>query len=497
MSRPPLALADLLAQVPHSSVEGRAGGAVTGAACDSRRVKPGDLFGALRGLKEDGRRFAREAVERGAVAVLSHAGPPASWSTSVPWIVSLRDREAFSAVCAAVYGTRGLPVAVAGATGTNGKTTVVYLLRNIFRAAGGSGMLGTIEYDDGAGLRPATRTTPEADEVHRWLRALGDASVPYGAMEVSSHSLVLQRVRHVRFKAAAFTNLTRDHLDFHQTMEAYYQAKRGFFDLLAEDGTAVINIDDPYGMRLTQELEGKRMLRVGGDRPAQVFPREVALDLAGVRARVVTPWGEVAVRSSLAGRFNFQNLLVAVGAALAAGAPREAVEEGIATLSGVPGRLERVDAGQPFAVFVDYAHTDDALKNLLATLRGLGGRRLITVFGCGGDRDRTKRPLMGAVAARQSDVVVLTSDNPRTESPEAIADDVEKGIRPELSPEKKYLRVLDRLSAIRAAFGEACGGDVVVLAGKGHERVQVRGASEVPFHDPTVARELLEGMGWR
>jgi len=492
----PTALDDLLALVPHSSVTGPTSVALSGAVCDSRRAEKGCLFAALKGFKEDGRRYAADAVARGAAAVLSHAGAPEGWPASVPWVVCPRDREAFSAACAALYRTRELPVALAGVTGTNGKTTATYLLRAMFQAAGGSGMLGTIEYDDGAGLRPASRTTPEADEIHRWLRTLADAGIPYGAMEVSSHSLMLHRVRNLSFRAAAFTNLTRDHLDFHQTMEAYYQAKRSFFELLSSDGTAVVNLDDPYGMRLTQELEGKRLLRVGGAPPAQLYPREVELDLAGMRGVLVTPWGQVPFRSPLVGRFNLQNLLVAAGTALAAGAPPEAVAQGAASLRGVPGRLERVEAGQPFALFVDYAHTDDAIKNLLSTVRALGGGRLITVFGCGGDRDRSKRPLMGAVAARQSDVAVLTSDNPRTEDPEAIADDVEKGVQPELRAEKKYLRILDRREAIRAAVAEAREGDVVVVAGKGHERTQSQGGIDTPFHDPTVAREVLEEFGW-
>lgn len=494
---PRATVADLLALVPHSSASGPSDVALAGATCDSRRVEPGFLFAALKGLKEDGRRFAPQALERGAAAVLSHGGAPAGWPASVPWLVCPRDRESFSAACAAIYATREAPVAVAGVTGTNGKTTTAYLLRAIFRAAGGSGMLGTVEYDDGRGLRPAPRTTPEADEVHRWIRTLADAGVPYGAMEVSSHSLVMHRVKDVAFRAAAFTNLTRDHLDFHETMEAYYRAKRELFDLLDAAGTAVVNIDDPYGMRLAQELEGRRVLRVGGAAPAQLYPEEAQLDLAGITARLATPWGPVAVRSHLVGRFNLQNLVMAVGTALAAGVPPEKVAEGAAALEGVPGRLERVDAGQPFALFVDYAHTDDAIKNLLATLRALGGERLITVFGCGGDRDRSKRPLMGAVAARQSDVAILTSDNPRTEDPEAIADDVEKGMRPELRPEKKFLRVLDRREAFRTAFAEAREGDVVVLAGKGHERVQSANGVDTPFHDPSVAREVLGEFGWR
>ena len=497
MTRQPMPLADLLAQVPHSAVIGKTGVTIQGVHCDSRRCEPGDLFAAINGFKQDGRTYAAEAVGRGARAVLAQGSPPAGWDHDTPWIISPRDRDAFSAACAAVYGTRETPVLAVGVTGTNGKTTTAYLLRAIFQLAGRAGMLGTIEYDDGSGLVPAPRTTPEADEVHRWLSRLADGDISYGVMEVSSHSLALSRVRDVRFKAAAFTNLTRDHLDFHKTMDNYYLAKRNLFGLLSDDGTAVVNIDDPYGMRLAQELDARKLLRVGGGPPAHVYPKEAELDLEGIRCRLATPWGEVAVNSPLVGHFNLQNILVAAGTALAAGAPKSAVEAGIRGLKGVPGRLERVECGQPFSVFVDYAHTDDALKNLLATVRGIGTKRIITLFGCGGDRDRTKRPLMGAVVARQSDVIVLTSDNPRSERPEAIADDVEKGLRPELGPDKKYLRVLDRRLAMRRAFEEAREGDIVVLAGKGHERVQIRDGKETPFHDPTVAREELGELGWR
>ncbi len=495
MSAPGLSLADLLALVPHSSVEGPAEATLTGLTCDSREVSPGDAFFALRGFREDGRRFVPEAVSRGAAAVFSHASPEGA-APGIPWVVCPRDRESFSAAAAAIFATRDLPVKLAGVTGTNGKTTVAYLLRSIFRQAGGCGLLGTIEYDDGLGLTPAARTTPEAHEIHAWIRRLAEGGIPYGAMEVSSHSLVLHRVRHVTLATAAFTNLTRDHLDFHETMEAYFQAKRQIFDLLAPGGTAVLNLEDGFGLRLASELEGPRILTVGLSKPAQVRPRRHAMDLQGIRGAFSTPFGEVEVRSSLLGNFNLQNLLVATGAALAAGATPAQAAAGIEAMKGVPGRVERVDAGQPFTVIVDYAHTDDALKNLLSTLRDLGPKRLITVFGCGGDRDRSKRPLMGAMAARLSDVVLLTSDNPRSEDPAAIAADAEAGIRPELTPRKEFRCILDRREALGEALRMARPGDVVVVAGKGHERTQTSKGRVRPFHDPTVLRELLGEMEW-
>ena len=316
-------------------------------------------------------------------------------------------------------------------------------------------------------------------------------------MEVSSHALDQGRTGGIRFSSAVFTNLTRDHLDFHKTMEAYYQAKRSLLDLLSPSGTAVVNLEDPYGLRLSGEVDRKRLLSVGYAKPAQVRPKRYDTNLSGIRGAFLTPFGDVKIRSGLTGEFNVQNLLVAAAAALAAGATVQQVEEGVAALERVPGRMERVEAGQPFAVLVDYAHTDDALKNLLQTVRDLKPRRVITVFGCGGDRDRTKRPLMGAVAARLSDVLSLTSDNPRTEDPAAIARDVEKGIKPELDAHRVYRCVLDRRQAMADALSAAAEGDVVVVAGKGHEREQQAGDVRRPFHDPTVLKELLGEMGWR
>jgi UDP-N-acetylmuramoyl-L-alanyl-D-glutamate--2,6-diaminopimelate ligase len=493
----PWLLSDLLGKIPYSTVLGPTGITVSGITCDSREVHAGDVFAALRGFKSDGRIYADEAFARGARVVLAHAEPLGHFPPEAAWIVCPSDREAFSAACAALYRTADNPVKLAGVTGTNGKTTCAYLLRSIFREAGGAGMLGTIEVDDGEGLQPAVRTTPEAHFIHRWLRALAERGLPYGAMEVSSHALALHRVSDLRFTAAGFTNLTRDHLDFHITMDAYYGTKKALFDLLLPGGIAVVNLDDPYGVRLAGDLDRHRVWTVGRKNPADLRPESLSMDLRGIRCTFRTPCGDVRVRSALTGQFNLENLLVATGTALAAGASPDQAAAGIETLRGVPGRLERIDRGQPFSVFVDYAHTDDALKNLLQTLRELGPKRLITVFGCGGDRDKAKRPLMGAVAARLSDILILTSDNPRTEDPEAIARDAEMGILPEISGGKAYERVLDRRQAMGRALDLAGEGDAVVVAGKGHERDQTTGTTKREFHDPTVLGELLGDMGWR
>ena len=357
-------------------------------------------------------------------------------------------------------------------------------------------MLGTIEYDDGEGLKPAWRTTPEANHIHSWLRSLAERNVGYGVMEVSSHALVLSRVNDLRFSVAAFTNLTRDHLDFHRTMDDYYRAKLHLFELMENDGTAVINIDDPFGRRLVSDVNVSRVVTLGNSPSADVHPVDVEMGLDGTRGRIDTPWGELEIDSPLMGEFNLQNIMTASASALSAGASPEEVYGGIKRLNLVPGRIERVDAGQPFTVVVDFAHTDDALKQILSTFRSLEPQRIITVFGCGGDRDASKRPLMGTVVARLSDVIVLTSDNPRSEDPDLIADMVETGIRPELSERKQFLRVLDRREAIRTAIEIAHAGDLILIAGKGHERNQLEGDRKRPFHDPTVAREILEERKW-
>ena len=486
----------LLQSVPHSSVYGPLTKVVGSVTCNSKEVEPHGLFAALKGLKRDGREFVPEALARGAGTILSHSGPGEPLPEGVTWVVCPRDREAFSMACAAFYQTKNSKVKLAGITGTNGKTTVAYLLRSIFSKSGPTGMLGTIEYDDGTGLRPAGRTTPEAHHVHRFIRSLDEAGARYGVMEVSSHAITQMRVSDVPFAAASFSNLTRDHLDYHGTLESYFQSKKKLFDLLRSDGTAVINIEDPYGARLLSELETESVIRVGERPPADVYASEYSGDRDGTSMRVATPGGEIEVRSALVGDFNRQNLLLAVATAVALGVERDSIGEGISELKGVPGRLELVDAGQPFKVFVDYAHTDDGLKNVLSAARDLCRGRLIVVFGCGGDRDKTKRPLMGAVAARLGDLVFMTSDNPRSENPESILNDVESGARREMSPEKSFARIRDRREAILSALRAAKEDDIVVIAGKGHEREQLVGERVIPFHDPTVARELLQELGW-
>jgi UDP-N-acetylmuramoyl-L-alanyl-D-glutamate--2,6-diaminopimelate ligase len=346
-----------------------------------------------------------------------------------------------------------------------------------------------VEYRVGSKVAEAVRTTPEASDLQSLLRRMADAGCRHAVLEVSSHSLALKRVHGLAFKVAVFTNLTRDHLDFHGDMDAYFAAKRILFDsLLRADGRAVVNVDDDRGAELARTLD-RPVWTCSLSPGADLVAEDVRLSLEGSRFRARTPAGAFELETTLLGRFNVQNALCAFGAALALGVAPDAIQRGISSLRGVPGRMEQVVAGQDFVVLVDYAHTDDALRNLLEAVRELKPRRLITVFGCGGDRDRTKRPLMGAVATRLSDVVILTSDNPRSEPPEAIVEEIRRGIPPERAAETPV--VLDRREAIARALEMGREGVVVVIAGKGHETYQVLRDRTVPFDDRQVVREVV------
>jgi len=382
---------------------------------------------------------------------------------------------------------------VVGITGTNGKTTTSYLTQAIFEAAGiRCGLMGTVTYRIGDREIAATRTTPEAPEVQGFMRQMLDAGCGACVMEVSSHALAMHRVDGIRFAAGVFTNLTRDHLDFHQTMESYFAAKRRLFEILPADAPAVVNIDDPRGASLA-EIANKPVT-YAVNRDADVRPGPLAFGLEGLTFDVRMPQGVAHVKSKLVGRPNVYNILAAAGTTAALAVPLTAIEQGLQKLAGVPGRFEVVSSStDDITVVVDYAHTDDALRNLLETARPLASRRLITVFGAGGDRDRTKRPLMGMVAARLSDIVVITSDNPRSEDPARIIDEVMRGAEPESRQRNAELvTILDRREAIGKAIDLAAAGDVVLVAGKGHEKYQEIAGRTMPFDDVAVAREALE-----
>lgn len=482
---------------------------VTGVEYDSRQVTSGRVFVGIRGQKADGSAFAQQAVVKGACAVFAEGEPPAGWHA--PWVRVSDAHAALAALAAVYFGHPADDLLLVGITGTNGKTTTSYLTSAIFEAAGvRCGRIGTVSYDLGGGEeREAPRTTPEASDFHRMLREMVANGCGACAAEVSSHALVLKRVEFVRFAAAVFTNLTRDHLDFHGDMASYFAAKRHLFELLAPEAPGLVNVDDPYGRELAGTLA--RRITFGLDEPADVSAGPFELSLEGLQFELRTPRGRVGMRSELPGRPNASNILAAASVAVGFDLPLKAIQEGVARVTHVPGRFQRVSTtADDISVVVDYAHTDDALKNVLETLRPMAHGRLITVFGCGGDRDRSKRPLMGAVAARLSDLVVLTSDNPRSEDPAAIIDDIKRGIVPPgdrpavhqgqvLPPIRvtPHLAIVDRAAAIERAIRDARAGDVVLIAGKGHERYQVIGDRTLPFDDAEVAMAALKSRRTR
>jgi UDP-N-acetylmuramoyl-L-alanyl-D-glutamate--2,6-diaminopimelate ligase len=485
-------LADLVARLPGAEVAADPGTPVDHVTYDSRQVQPGSMFVAIRGLSADGNAFVDAACRKGAAVVVSEAPPAAG----VPWVRVADARIALAVFSAAVLGDPARSLRLVGVTGTNGKTTTAYLIDAALRAQGERvGLLGTVQYRIAERVAEAVRTTPESSDLQALFREMVDAGCSHAVIEVSSHSLELKRVHGCAFEVAVFTNLTRDHLDFHGDMDRYFAAKRVLFDtLLREDGTAIVNADDDRGREIAATSRG-RVWTYGLDRPADLRARNVTLSLDGTRFHVDSPAGSFEVKTPLLGRFNVQNLLAAFGASLALGIAPDKALLGLRSLAGVPGRLERVDAGQDFTVVVDYAHTDDALKNLLETVRDLGPRRIITVFGCGGDRDKSKRPLMGAVASRLSDVVVVTSDNPRSEPPEAILEEIQRGMNERRQSERHV--IVDRGEAIARALEMAGPGDAVVIAGKGHETYQVLRDRTIPFDDRQVARRVLGGLGLR
>jgi UDP-N-acetylmuramyl-tripeptide synthetase len=480
---------------------GRADMPVAGVTHDSRAVTRGSVFVAVPGARTDGALYAADAVRRGALAIVSEGPQPPE--LDLPWLPTADARLSLAELSAVFHGHPSEELALVGVTGTNGKTTTTYLLASVFDAAGlPSGRLGTVTFRVGPSAsdeREASHTTPEASDIQRLLREMVDRGCRACAMEVSSHALAQHRVAHLRFRAAIFTNLTRDHLDFHGDMQRYFAAKRRLFEMLPAGAPAVINIDDPRGADLVAAFPDT-VMTYALDRPADVRASHVESTLQGLAFDVDTPRGSLSVRSPLVGRPNVYNILGVIGAAVALDLPLDAIERGLAALEHVPGRFQMVSSPvDDIRVVVDYAHTDDALKNLLETARPLSSGRIITVFGCGGDRDRSKRPLMGAVAGRLSDLVVLTSDNPRSEDPDRILDEIVRGLSPTPEPGAPkragtpFTRQVDRRAAIESAVRMAAPGDLVLIAGKGHEKYQVLGDRTVPFDDVEVARAALAG----
>ena len=463
---------------------------ITGLAYDNRTVRDGTLFFCVPGFTRDGHDFASDAIARGAVALVVerplHLGVPEVLVPSV--------RTAMAPAAAAFYGDPTDRLQTIGVTGTNGKTTTAFLIHALLEADGRqTGLLGTVKSVIGGAERPVERTTPEAIDLQRTFREMLDGGDVACSMEVSSHALELRRADAIHFAAAVFTNLTQDHLDFHGTMEEYFLAKRRLF-AEGRPGHPAINVDDPYGARLAGEIPGSVTFAVG--HKATYRAGALATDLAGTRFTVDGPDGVIALRSPLPGLFNVYNVLGALAAVRAVGVPIDVAVAAIETAGHVPGRFEPVDAGQDFAVLVDYAHTPDSLENVLRAARGLvdgpaalrQAGRVHVVFGCGGDRDRGKRPLMGEIATRLADRVIVTSDNPRSEDPEAIIKEILAGAGPHTEHDA------DRRAAINTAIAGAHRGDVVVIAGKGHEQGQeFEHGRKIQFDDVTVAREALEG----
>ncbi len=471
---------------------------VTAVVHDSRAGARGAVFVAIPGQRADGARFANEAIARGAIAVVAEA--PAAADTTVPWLTTTDARLALAELAAIVQGHPSHELTLVGVTGTNGKTTTTYLLASVFDAAGlPCGRLGTVTVKVGpspSDERDALHTTPEASDVQRLLREMRTKGCQACAMEVSSHALALRRVEYLRFAAAVFTNLTRDHLDFHGDMQQYFAAKKRLFEMLPAGAPAIVNVDDPRGIELAATLP--RVVTYAIDRAADVRAANIEYTLEGLAFDLHAAGRALSIRSPLVGRPNVYNILAAAATAVALDLPAQAIERGIAALEHVPGRFQIVStSADDVRVVVDYAHTDDALKNLLETARPLTTGRVITVFGCGGDRDRTKRPLMGAVAARLSDLVVLTSDNPRSEDPTRIIDEIVRGLAPTPEPgapkraRTPYVIEVDRRRAIEHAIRVAKPGDLVLIAGKGHETYQVIGDRTLPFSDVDVARGAL------
>lgn len=490
-----LRLADLLRGLEAKSAAARADLQISGISYDSRKINAGMLFVAIRGEKTDGNKFVADAIARGAVAIASALPRPAGLPPEFSWIEIPDARKGLAVIAANFFQRPAERLRLIGITGTNGKTTTSYLVDSILRAAGKRvGLFGTIAHRVVQESLPADRTTPESLDLQSFLAGVVHAGGTHVVLEASSHALAMERLWGCPFAVAIFTNLTRDHFDYHKDFEEYFSAKRRLFEGLGTPPpeTGVINADDPYGKRLAGLAS--KTLTYSLENEADVCARKLSVSLLGIEFTAETPAGRIDIRSQLVGRFNVYNLLAAVGAGVALDLPREIIASGIAQLPSVPGRFERVDQGQPYLVIVDYAHTDDALRNLLTAARALNASgRIITLFGCGGERDRHKRPLMGEAAGRLSDIVVLTSDNPRSEDPLLIINDAIVGVQ---RTQARFLVEPDRERAIELALDQARPGDIVVVAGKGHETVQVLRDRTIPFNDLEMVRRRLRERGY-
>jgi UDP-N-acetylmuramoyl-L-alanyl-D-glutamate--2,6-diaminopimelate ligase len=462
---------------------------------DSRKVNPGALFVAIQGIATNGILYVKDAAARGATVILSADPQPADWSSEAVWVQVGEPRKALAMAAANFFGKPASALKLIGVTGTNGKTTTSSLIDSIVKASGAkTGLFGTIAYQTPLGEYPAPNTTPESVDLQEFFAEVRDAGGTHAVLEASSHALEMDRLWGCHFAAAVFTNLTRDHIDFHKTFENYFAAKRHLFEGTGAGSpdVAVVNTDDEWGKKL--KGLAKSTLTYGLTNGSDLGAKKFALSFNGLNFVAQTPSGNIQVQSPLVGRINVYNILAAIGAGVGLGFTNAVIETGIRNLAAVAGRFQRVDQGQPFLVVVDYAHTDDALENLIRTARELNPKgRIITMFGCGGSRDRTKRPIMGETSGRLSDLTILTSDNPRAEDPLKIISDIVVGMQ---KSQGKYLIEADRTKAIKLAIDEAKAGDMVLLAGKGHEDYQIFADRTIHFDDREVARKALGDLGY-
>ena len=490
-------LKDLFAGAEIGAITGPSDPEIRAIAYDSRKAEEGSIFFALRGEKLEGVEFVKGALARGAIAVASEHPRVVGLPEEITWVEmpAGTQRRGLARAAANFYGRPAEALKLVGVTGTNGKTTTAYLVDSILHAAGNTtGFVGTTGYRTPAGSRSALNTTPESLDLQQMFAEVRDAGGTHAVLETSSHALAMDRLWGCHFAVAIFTNLTRDHLDYHKTFEDYFAAKRMLFagTGVGSPDAAVINTDDPYGAQLAGLAA--RTLTYGLKDNPELTTKKFVPNFSGLEFTAQTPAGKVEIRSSLVGKINVYNILAAIGAGIVLEIPTAKIEEGIANLESVPGRFQRIDEGQPFLVVVDYAHTDDALRNLIATARELNpSARIITLFGAGGERDRTKRPLMGEAAGSLSNLVVLTSDNPRSEDPLRIINDVAVGLQ---KADAKYRVEPERERALEIAIEEAHPGDIVLLAGKGHETSQVLADRAVEFDDREKARAILRAKGY-
>ena len=484
-------LREVLEGVPHTMFEGPFDVDISGISHDSRKIQSGDVFVAVQGEKMDGFAFIEKALQNGAEAVFSSRKKPDLFPKA--WIQVSDEREALGLCSANFYGHPSKELKIVGITGTKGKTTVSYILEEILKKANQvPGVIGTISYRGPNIDLSAERTTPEASDMQKILRQMVDGGATHCIMEVSSHALELKRVTGIEFDVVVFTNLSGEHMDYHKNMDSYFAAKKKLFHVGRNHRTAIINVDDDWGKKLISDIP-MEFISTGLHSPAMVKAEKFEFDADGTKLTAKFPSGKMTISSHLLGKPNVYNTLSSLAASLALNIQTDAIQQGIAALQGVPGRFERIQNSLGIQIYVDYAHTDDALKNLLETAQDLARERIILVFGAGGDRDKTKRPRMGAIAGELADLTILTSDNPRTESPSAIISDVEKGLR--TTGPKKYIILPDRKEAIKKALSLARKDDIILVAGKGHENYQILGDKIIPFSDKDIIYEILKSKG--